>query len=211
MTRAWRHTARQDRSRRTERQLTRAATRLLGTRPFEEVRVADLARAAGVSVGGFYRRFRNKRAVLHLADLGFIEDCRQALDDAFDDPALALKPLSEVVRTYVRVMVAKFREHRRAILQVIRHADPADARVYRDRAMAFNDHVHGRFRAAIAARAEALTHPDPELAVNLAIFFASASARDAIWRGSLAAYPVAIDDERLIDEITRAFLGYLSS
>lgn len=208
---SWRSTARQDRSRRTERALARAAARLLAARPFEEIRVADLARAAGVSVGGFYRRFRDKRAVLHLADLGFIDDCRQALDEAFDDPALAKQPLAGVVRAYVRVMVGKFREHRLAILQVLRNADPADARVYRERATAFNQHVHGRFRAAIAARAAEITHPDPELAVNLAIFFASAAARDAIWRGSLAAYPVAIDDQRLIDEITRAFLAYLAS
>jgi len=207
----WRSAARQDRSRRTERALARAANRLLSSRPFEQITVADLARAAGISVGGFYRRFRDKRAVLHLADLGFIDDCRQALDDAFDDPALATQPLADVVRAYVRVMVTKFREHRLAILQVVRNADPADARVYRERATAFNDHVHGRFREAIAARRAELTHPDPEVATNLAIFFASAAARDAIWRGSLAAYPIEIDDARLIDEITRAFLAYLAS
>ena len=63
----WIHEATQSRSRRTEHAIRQAALRLLAGKPFEEITVAEIAEAAGVSVGGFYRRFRDKRAVLSLA------------------------------------------------------------------------------------------------------------------------------------------------
>ena len=185
--------------------------RLLAERPFEAIRVTDVARRAGVSVGGVYRRFRNKRALLHLADLGFIDDCRQAFERALSPRRTAGRPLAWIVATYVTVMITKFREHRVAILQVQRHADPADAALYRARAREFNDHVHGRLRDLIRERSGEIAHAEPEIAMNFAIFFASAAARDAVWRGSLQAYPVAVDDARLIAEITRAFLSYLAT
>lgn len=208
---AWRTGARQQRSRDTESAVIRAAAALLAERPFDTIRVADIARQAGISVGGFYRRFRDKRALLHLADQGFLDDCARALDEALSAPRVAGLALARVVHAYVSVMIDKFREHRVAILQVMRHASPADAEAYRRRAALFNARAHGRFRALIRERGAEISHPDPETAMNLAIFFASAAARDAVWRGSLAAYPIAVSDRELADEITRSFLAYLGA
>lgn len=208
---AWRHDARQQRSQRTEAALSRAALRLLRERPFEEVRVGEVTRRANVAVGTFYRRFRDKRAVLHLADMGFLDDTLAAFDEAMSDQAVRGASLERLVETYVGLMIAKFREHRASILQVIRHADPADGPEYARRAQAFNDHVHGRFRDLLRRHAAEIQRPDLELAMNLAIFFASAAARDAVWRGSLRAYPIQVDDQSLVAEITRACLAYLRS
>lgn len=205
----WRVDARQQRSRRTEAALARAAQRLAANRPFDEIRVEELTREAGVSVGTFYRRFRDKRALLHVFDAAVLDDCRAALDLAMSDRRMRGRSLEDVVHAYVAVMIRKFREHRIAILQVLRNADPQDGAAFGSRAREFNDHVHGRFRELLRERAAEIAHPDLETALNLAIFFASAAARDAVWRGALGAYPVAVDDERLVDEITRAFVAYL--
>ncbi|HSA56696.1 MAG TPA: helix-turn-helix domain-containing protein [Gemmatimonadaceae bacterium] len=207
----WRHGARQQRSRRTEDALSRAALRLLRERPFEQIRVEDLTSRANVAVGTFYRRFRDKRAVLHLADMGFVNDCLAAFDAAMSDERMRSRSLEEIVTAYITVMVTKFREHRAEILQVIRHADAGDAGEYAARAQAFNTHVHGRFRELLRRHVSTMTHPSLETALNLAIFFASAAARDAVWRGNLRAYPIALDDARLIAELTRAFVAYLRS
>lgn len=207
----WRRGARQQRSRRTEDALSRAALRLLRERPFEQIRVEDLTTRANVAVGTFYRRFRDKRAVLHLADMGFVTDCLATFDAAMSDERMRGRTLEQVVAAYVTVMVTKFREHRAEILQVMRHADAADAAEYAARAQAFNAHVHGRFRELLARHAATMTHPNLGTALNLAIFFASAAARDAVWRGSLKAYPISVNDETLIAELTRAFVAYLRS
>ena len=108
-------------------------------------------------------------------------------------------------------VVRLLREHRAEILQVMRHADADDAAEYAARAQGFNTHVHGRFRELLSRHVSTMTHPDLHTALNLAIFFASAAARDAIWRGNLRAYPVSVDDETLITELTRAFVAYLRS
>lgn len=50
----------QDRSRLTAERFVRAAFKLLETKTFDELSVADLAREAGRSVGAFYQRFGSK-------------------------------------------------------------------------------------------------------------------------------------------------------
>ena len=207
----WRAAAVQDRSRRTEAALAKAAATLMRDRPFEEISVADIAGKAGVAVGTVYRRFRDKAALLHLADTAFIDDCRAAFDEELADARVRRLSLEGVARGYISLMVRKFREHRGAIIQIQRNADLRDGPVYAQRAAEFNAHVHGRFRELLRAHRDEITHPNLEDALNLAIFFASAAARDAIWRGSLKAYPIDVDDDRLIDEIVRAFVAFLRS
>ena len=207
----WRTTSVQDRSRRTEAALAQAVAELCKDRPFEDVTVADVARRAGVAVGTVYRRFRDKRALLHLSDTAFVDDCREAFDEGMADDRVADLDLEGLARAYISLMIRKFRQHRVAILQVQRNADPKDGAIYARRAAEFNAHVHGRFRDLLRKRRREVKHPDLETALNLAIFFASAAARDAVWRQSLKAYPVQVDDARLVDELTRAFVAYLQS
>ena len=207
--RTWRAGTRQARSRRTEAALARATAELMRTTRFEDITVAAIARRAGVAVGTVYRRFRDKRALLHLADTSFVDDCREAFDDVMRADRVRGLSLESLVHAYIALMVRKFRQHRAAILQVQRHADPKDGAVYAKRAAEFNAHVHGRFRDLLRRHRAEFGHRAPETALNLAIFFASSAARDAVWRNSLSAYPVALDDAGLVDELTRAFLSYL--
>jgi hypothetical protein len=149
--------------------------------------------------------------VLHLADESFLEDCTAAFDERMTDDATETLGLRGVAHRYIELMVGKFREHRMTILQIVRHADPQDGAFYAERAQRFNQHVHGRFRDLLRQRRAEIRHPDLERALNLAIFFASAAARDAVWRASLVAYPIRVDGRELVAEITRAFCAYLGS
>lgn len=201
----------QSRSRETEAAICAAVGRLLAEKDFAEISVADIAAEADVSVGGFYRRFRDKRAVLLATQRGFLADALLEFDARLSTEALEGETLEGIARTYIALMVEKFRQHRRTILQVMKHSDPKDqAELDRGR-QAFNEHVHGRFRELLWRRSEEITHPDPELALNLAIFFASSAARDAVWRNSLSSYPVTLDDAQLVDELVRGFVAYLGA
>jgi AcrR family transcriptional regulator len=182
---------------------------LLRARDFADVTVADIATAAGVSVGGFYARYESKEALLYVLSAEVLADSASALERALSPSRMANAAIPAVVRAYVRVMVRKFREHQSAIVQVIRHAragDPIHGLAVRD----FNDRVHGRLRALLRERRADIGHPDPEAAINLGLFFVSAGAREAILAGALRAFPVKVSDDRLIDELTRAYVGYLS-
>ena len=60
------HTAVQSRSRLSQHRLMRAAAELLDDRVWEAISIADVAQRAGLSVGGFYARFKSKDALLHV-------------------------------------------------------------------------------------------------------------------------------------------------
>jgi AcrR family transcriptional regulator len=181
---------------------------LLRERNFDEVSVASIAERAGVSVGGFYARFEGKEALLHALAAEVLADCYAALDHAFAPSRIARATVEGVVRAYVRVMVTKFREHRSAIVQIIRHAragDPLHGLAVRD----FNDRVHGHLRALLQQRRAFIGHPDPDFAVNIGLFLVSAAAREAVLGDALRAYPIKVTDSALIQELTRAYVAYL--
>lgn len=205
---SWRRSPTQDRSRAAEKRLARAARELLADRSYSEVRVDDVARRAGVSVGGFYGRFKGKAALLHLADIDFLDACRDAFDEEVPEDTVGTP--EEILLSFVTVMVGEFRRHRTAILQAWRHAGPDDAVGFRARAEAFNEHVHGRIRRLLGACHSEIGHPDPETAINLTIFFVSSAARDAVLRGSLDAYPISLSESELVAEIVRAGTLYLT-
>lgn len=188
--------------------MARAARELLADHAYDEIRVDEVARRAGISVGGFYGRFKGKTALLHLADIDFLEACLQAFDRALPEDTTG--PPEEIFRRFVSVLVEQFRTHRSAILQAMRFAGEGDATDFRERASLFNEHVHGRLRRLLRECSDDIDHPDPATAVNLAIFFASSVARDAILRGSLAAYPITIGEGDLVEEIVRAATRYLT-
>ena len=57
--------AQQKRSRKVEKKLITTVTKMLNTGvPYEEISVGDIARKAGISVGGFYARFGSKESLL---------------------------------------------------------------------------------------------------------------------------------------------------
>ena len=201
--------ARQQRSRRAAEAIARAARSLLQEQQFDELSVADVARAAGTSVGGFYARFPHKEALLEVLHAGVIDEMRQALDDALaavDSPDHGARV---VIEAYVNTMVRQFRLHRREVLQIRKYAGADRTGTYGRRTAEFNAHVHGRVRTLLRARSAEFGHSDPAFAIDFGLFTASAAAREAVLAGSLAAYPIDVDDERLIREIARTWASYL--
>jgi AcrR family transcriptional regulator len=202
------HPTHQPRAKQTSDAIIAAGLELLRERDFAAVSVAEIAERAGVSVGGFYARFEGKEALLHALAAEVIADCSGTLDRAFAPSRMARASVEGVVRAYVRVMITKFREHRSAIVQIIRHAragDPLHGLAVRD----FNDHVHGRLRALLHERRHLIAHQDPETAVNIGLFLVSAAAREGVLGDNLRAYPIKVTDAMLINELTRAYVAYL--
>ncbi len=57
-------TPKQARSRESQRRILEATLSLLDDRHFEDLTIADIAADAGMAVGNFYKRFKNKEALL---------------------------------------------------------------------------------------------------------------------------------------------------
>ena len=196
---SWRKKALQARSKETENALARAARELLSSRSFSEIRVDEVARQAGISVGGFYARFEGKNALLHLADIDFMDDCVSAFNAVIPEDFNG--SLDDLLRAYITVMVRQFDKYRDSIVQAMKFAAEDDTSDFRKRATEFNSFVHGRLRTIMARQSEAIAHPNPSIAINMTIFITSAAARAAILHGSLSAYPIVLSTDELINEL----------
>ncbi len=105
----WVHAPRQARSQATLERFVEATQKLLEERPFEEITVADIVKAAERTVGSFYARFEDKNSVLYLI-VERMHDRIQALTRAFCDPVRWEDvSLAEFVEEAVRLNVLAYR------------------------------------------------------------------------------------------------------
>jgi AcrR family transcriptional regulator len=104
-----RRTPVQERSNETVHQVLKAASKLLETEPFEQLTTSRIAQAAGVSIGGLYRFFPDKQAIIDAIAVKHVEDLRSALEQQLgsslpeDGPAF----LGMVVDAYVAFLNAR--------------------------------------------------------------------------------------------------------
>ena len=201
---------RQERSRETLERLLRATEGLLERQSFESITVADIVRAAGSSVGSFYARFANKDALLPALYERYDAEFRLKADRQiieFEAPSLTL---ARQARRTIELTIALFRRRRwfmRAMaLHARQHPELIGAEARRHRT-AFHQRLVGTF----LRHRQIIAHDDPEQAVGTAIFMVTAACRDKILFGEAPhASSYETSDARLIDELCRAFIAYLT-
>ena len=110
--------AHQARSRETRDRLLAAAERVFEAKGYEGSRIADIAKAAGCSVGAVYVRFKDKEALFNGIVAEFAAESAANLASAADDPHS--KAPASLIRAFIRDTAAQFAAHRgmfRAILE----------------------------------------------------------------------------------------------
>ena len=200
---------RQERSRRTAERITSAALSLLERKSFGELSVAEIARKAGVSVGGFYARFPSKQALLQYFDATIVEGILERAGRELDSERLSGASARDVVTTYIRLAVRMFRRHRPVLQQVALRSRTSTDPAFRERIRSANAFLHGRFRALLEERKDEIGHPDPRLAVDLGLTFVSAAMREYVLFSEHRPGFAAIADPRLVRELSDAFCAYL--
>ena len=198
----------QARSRRTELAIVDALSELLRHKPFADITVAEIATAAGVSVGGFYARFASKEALLELVELTILDEFTAQASEQLDPARFAGQGIAAVTRAYAELLITNFRSRRLEIVRILRFTQPRSPT--EDRLRQFNVGVHDRVRALLRERSAEIAGPDVEQTINLGLAFTSAAARDAVLTRNLEVYPVTLDDQQLIAAIDRLFCSYLS-
>ncbi len=197
----------QARSARTLEAILLTGRSLLKRKRFEELSVAEIANGAKCSVGGFYARFSSKDAMLIVLEQQLLEEFADELEADLEQADVAGARIPDLISLYIHTMVARFREHRSILQAVVRRNQNPGAVLPHTRR--FNVRVHDALLSRILARRDEITHPDPDSAAVLGLFFASASARDAVLGNKLKVYGHQMDDEGLATELICAYLSYL--
>jgi AcrR family transcriptional regulator len=154
---------RQNRSRRTLARIVSAARKLLVDAGVESVTVQAVVAKAGASVGSFYARFSGKEDLLAHLEKVVWEDVHAWWDEEIAKPHWALISLQQGCEEIVQ-LVAKsrsaFAPERRAL------AGRLEGRVAERR---FQLRILESLTRSMLSNAKDISHPDPGLAVDLAL------------------------------------------
>lgn len=204
------HVPKQLRSVESLQRVVAAARDVLAGHPYETVSVAQIARAAGVSVGALYTRFPSKEhlVVYLLGDVA--DDVLERLDRELAPSRWTGTALDDIVRFYVREMAASFTKHR----WILRPATIIARQVRDPELIALlqetNRRIHGAFRALVLGRLVEIAHPEPAVAIDVAILMVSAAMREVFLYGEPVSR-LAPAHQRLVDELSTAAVLYLKA
>lgn len=200
---------RQARSQRTLDRVLDAAEAIAAERGLAAVTVQEVIERSGVSVGSFYARFQGREALLHHMQHRFWtsaeEQWRAFLEPGRWDGVPAPVLVGEMVRILVRGYALRTSTLRAYLLHALAHPDGKPLR----RSTMLDEAVAERLLTLLEPRLGEVAHPWPERALPLAIRQLLATLREDVLFGPARPDGATLDEDALVVELTRAFLGYL--
>ncbi|MEN8375390.1 MAG: helix-turn-helix domain-containing protein [Gemmatimonadota bacterium] len=200
---------RQARSQRSLERILDAAEAIATERGLGEVTVQEVIKRSRVSVGSFYARFDGREALLHHLQnrfwSGAEDQWRTFLDPTRWEGAPAAVLVGELVRILVRGYALRADSLRAYLLHALTDADGKPLR----RSTMLDAAVGDRIRSLMKPRYAEMGHPDPARAVPVAIRQLLATLREEVLFGPARPGADALDEDALVIELTRSFLGYL--
>lgn len=203
----WVNAPRQARSQRTLENLLDAAERILLDRGLEAVTVPEVVREAGSSVGSFYARFPDKRALLETLHE---RACAQTLENAdrlLDPARWADAPVDALVQAGVTFAVQVFGS-RRNIMNAFAAAFAGDPGFAARRARTALV-LAGKLAAVVLTKRAQITHPDPARAIEMGLRVVTATLEQRNAFAVSGIDEVDVPDEVLVEELGRMLRGYL--
>ena len=197
----------QNRSRESLERVLIAGKKLLEQKGWEGFTVQEVSRRAKVSIGSIYARAPSKEALVlavydrALADI--VVEQERLQDDSRWEGMEPRELIVEAVRDITGVML----RHEK-ILRVFMNRSPVDD-VIRARAYEQIQRLAERWEGLLLRHAKAITHEDPELAIEIAFRIAFATFQRRVQFGPDFGAFVKVSDETLLDEVGRAVAAYL--
>jgi len=197
----------QARSERSLYRLLDAAEALITERGLAGLSIPEVVRRAGSSVGGFYARFRDKNELLRALEERFFLQVGERLDAIADEERWVGAGVAEIVKTAVAELVT-VTEERRELIRAFLFRATQDVKI-RDDAVRFRTHAAARLAPLLVAKAPAIRHPEPALAIDLGVQFAFALMNQHVLLDETHAAGRSLSHEDLEREITRMFIAYV--
>ncbi|HZR79510.1 MAG TPA: helix-turn-helix domain-containing protein [Candidatus Binatia bacterium] len=197
----------QARSERTLYRLLEAAEALIAERGLAGLSIPAVVARAGSSVGGFYGRFRDKNELLRALEERFFLEVTARLEALSDERRWVDATVRDIVAAAVDELVTVTEERRELIRTFLFRATQDTA--IRDQAIDFRRRAAERMGAVLLAKASDVRHPEPALALDLAVQAAfSLMQNHVVLDGTHAAGRTLTIDE-LKREIARLVLAYV--
>ena len=197
----------QARSERTLLRLLDAAEALIAEGGPSGLSIPEVARRANSSVGGFYARFRDKNELLRALEERFFLEVTARLEALADARRWENASVEEIVAAAVHELVS-VTEQRRELIRATLFRLTRDTAL-REHAVGFRQRAAQRMSAVLLARAPAVSHPDPAVALDLAVQAAFALMQQHVLLDGTQAAGRTLTTTELEREISRLVLAYV--
>ncbi|MFN8641822.1 MAG: TetR/AcrR family transcriptional regulator [Candidatus Binatia bacterium] len=197
----------QARSEETLRRLLNAAQELIIEKGHRAVSIPEIARRADSSVGGFYARFRDKNELLRALEERHFLELNERVERLADVSRWADADTAAIVEAAVTELVTITRERRPIIAAFL--ANALDDPVLLEGGLRFRRTVEERLSTLFLTRRDEMSHPDPALAIELAVQTAFAIMQQHVLIEETRAQGRALTDDELRRELTTLVLRYV--
>lgn len=204
----------QARSRKTYQRLMKATQELLNEKGIEGATVPRVAARARVSPASVYRRFPNKDALMRAVILEMLESF-DATTSASLTPELAERlSLQAFAETMVRHSLASYRRNAKMLQAVRRFIEAHPSIAFKKKAAALNIRSVEHVAEFLQRKQDEMRHPNPKTAVPFALMMVGFALQEIVVADVLPDVEdprLPSTDDELIEELVRAFLGYLGA
>lgn len=203
----WIRPARQQRSQRVLEAILDATLRLLNEKPFDEIRVVEVCERAGCSPPSFYRRFRDKEALLHAVHERHVALVVEGVSQLLRPERWEGHPLSEAIRNFVQGMVEV--ESQITGLRITATRRAAADRRFAERIGRIRGALFSGLRELLQAHSSECALGDPETAASFLVRLITGSAFNHFEYRDVDEPVLPLTRGDLERELTRAVQSYL--
>ena len=197
----------QARSEQTLYRLLDAAEELIQEKGLGDVSIPEIVRRAKSSVGGFYARFKDKDELLRALEERFLHRLDEKVVELVDPGHWGLATTAEIVESCMNELVSTVRaEHNMINAFLVRAVVDLETR---DEGMRFRQRVSSRISDLLLTRRDEISHPEPEVAIDLAVQLAFGLMLQNVIFGEIRAGDRVLSDAEIEAELTRNFLAYV--
>lgn len=196
----------QQRSIETQRKLLQAVNHSLQTKFFEHITIKELAEHAGVSVGTFYRRFKDKESLLPLLYQEFGQDLAnwvgQQEEKNYDN-------LNELV-TSICAQMLLFLQQKKGVFRTLHLNSRLHSEILNSDQQVDREHIYQRLSDLILRFESDITNKNKKQAAEMTIFIIINTLLDKVLYANLTpAIACQLNAEQFVEELPQVILSYL--
>ena len=185
-----------------------AAEELVAIGVFDRTTVSGLVKRAETSVGAFYSRFRDKKALESVIQERFVGRIEAEVAKLTDSARWSGQPFVTVVHGVVTGLVELLQRERGGFRSLVCGSigmGPSAAARARRIDQAIGQGVEGLFQVF----AGEISHPRPAVAVRIGLSMVVGASRERFAYGADDLLPERLDSDDLVAELAAAYLAYL--
>jgi len=174
-------TAKQSRSRSTHDRIVEAGMSLVRAGQFDEVGFREIIETAGVSVGAFYGRFKNKEALLQFVLQQFFIDTERWIEKTVSNIEAKSTCLDDVIIGVVRTMIGLYQRDLGMMRSVYLRTRTRNDPEFLEKVGAFDARCYMYLDRLTLAYMDEVDHSDPKGAFRFGVKVLAAFLRDVVF------------------------------